>query len=153
ALACVFDVRTRRIPNELTLGAAAAALGTHTFLSGISGVTASAAGWLGGVTLFFPLFALRGMGAGDVKLLRAMGAWLGPASAVQVAVYSALAGGLMAVVVALRAGYLTQALRNLKSLAKFWLTVGFKPLPELTLEHAQAPRLAYALPMLAGVLV
>ena len=42
-------------------------------------------GWLLGAALFFLIFALRGMGAGDVKLLAAVGAWLGPAQVIWVA--------------------------------------------------------------------
>src|SRR5262245_47024348 len=142
-VACVTDVRTRRIPNVLTFGAAIAAVATHAWLGGVEGLRTSVTGWLVGALLFFPLFALRGMGAGDVKLLAAIGAWLGPTSTVMVAFYSTLAGGVMALVVALHAGYLRQALRNLMLLAQFWLTVGFKPMEEVTLEHAQAVRFAY----------
>jgi prepilin peptidase CpaA len=151
--ACVTDVRTRRIPNVLTFGAAAAAIAAHGWLEGVEGLSTSVAGWLVGAMLFFPLFALRGMGAGDVKLLAAIGAWLGPWPTVMVAFYTTLAGGVMAVAVALHAGYLRQALRNLMLLSRFWVTVGLKPLEDLTLEHAQAPRLAYAAPVLAGLLV
>jgi prepilin peptidase CpaA len=153
ATACVIDVRTRRIPNVLTFGAAVAGIVTHTWLGGVDGLAASVFGWVVGASLFFPLFALRGMGAGDVKLLAAIGAWLGPMPTVMVAFYSTLAGGLMALAVALRAGYLRQAIRNMSLMARFWLTVGFQPVEGLTLEQARAPRLAYAAPVLAGLLV
>ena len=77
ALACVSDLRTRRIPNALTFGAALRA-GRFTCHRRRDGRGRSLGGWLLGVVLFFPLFALRGLGAGDVKLLAALGAWLGP---------------------------------------------------------------------------
>jgi prepilin peptidase CpaA len=94
------------------------------------------------------------MGAGDVKLLGAIGAWLGTEAVVQVALCSAIAGGVFAVVVALRSGYLRQALGNLKMLLMFWFTVGLKPVEGFTLDAQQnSPRLAYAVPMLAGLLV
>jgi prepilin peptidase CpaA len=153
ATACVIDVRTRRIPNVLTFGAAIAGAVTQTWLGGIDGLGVSVLGWLTGASLFFPLFALRGMGAGDVKLLAAIGTWLGPMPTVMVAFYSTLAGGVMALAVAVRAGYLRQAIRNMSFMASFWLTVGFKPVEGLTLEQARTPRLAYAAPMLAGLLV
>ena len=50
-------------------------------------------GWMLGAALFFPVFALRGMGAGDVKLLAAVGAWLGPLQVVCVALVTSIAGG------------------------------------------------------------
>ena len=75
ALASITDVRTRRIPNVLTFGATIAALLFHVSTGGTSGLTTSVGGWMLGAALFFPVFALRGMGAGDVKLLAAMG-WL-----------------------------------------------------------------------------
>ena len=56
-----------------------------------------------GAALFFPVFALRGMGAGDVKLLAAIGAWLGPLPS-SVALISTIAGGAIAVVVSLGTG-------------------------------------------------
>ena len=56
----------------------------------------SVGGWMLGAALFFPMFALRGMGAGDVKLLAAVGAWLGPLPVVSVALITAIAGGVAA---------------------------------------------------------
>ena len=76
-MASLFDIRTARIPNLLTFGAAAAAL-VYLFASnGWPGVAEAIEGWAVGVLLFAPFFALGGLGAGDVKLLGAMGAWIG----------------------------------------------------------------------------
>src|SRR6188474_3847311 len=69
SLACVFDLRTRRIPNALTFGAALAALLFHRFTGGTEGAMLAAGGWVVGLFLFLPFFAMRGMGGGDVKLL------------------------------------------------------------------------------------
>jgi prepilin peptidase CpaA len=151
--AMVCDLRTRRIPNLLTLGGAALAFGYHGIVGGPAGLGTTLGGWLLGVALFFPFFALRGLGGGDVKLLGALGSWLGPATVLYVGFYSTLAGGVLAVAVGLRAGYLRQALANLKFLGSFWLTVGFRPADGVTLDHKGTPRLAYAVPMLAGLLV
>ena len=54
------------------------------------------AGFLVGLALFFPLFALKGLGAGDVKLMGALGAWLGTSLVFGVAFYTTLAGGVLA---------------------------------------------------------
>jgi prepilin peptidase CpaA len=96
---------------------------------------------------------LRGMGGGDVKLLAALGAWVGPQEALWVAVYTGIAGGVLGVCVAFSRGYLKTAMRNVLGALLYWGTVGMKPVPGLTLESTDAPRLAYAIPILAGTLV
>ena len=80
--ACVTDFRSRRIPNVLTFGSSAAAVLFLGITSGWAGVVSSLEGWAVGCLLFLPWFLLGGMGAGDVKLLAALGAWAGPGSAV-----------------------------------------------------------------------
>jgi prepilin peptidase CpaA len=151
--ACVVDIRTRRIPNALTFGAALAGFMVQSYLGGASGALASAGGWLVGLLLFLPFFLLGGMGGGDVKLLAALGAWLGPRETLWLAAYSAIAGGVLAVIVAFSRGYLSTALRNIGAMLAFWQAVGVKPVPGLTLESPTAPRLAYALPIFAGTVV
>jgi prepilin peptidase CpaA len=153
ALACVTDLRSRRIPNALTFSAALGAIACAALVDGASGVRTSATGWLVGVAIFFPFFALGGLGAGDVKLLAAIGAWIGPSLVVRVGLYSAMAGGVFALVLALKSGYLFKAFRNIAHLIRFWTTVGLQPVEGLTLTDDRAPKLAYALPMLAGLLV
>jgi prepilin peptidase CpaA len=150
--ACWTDLRTRRIPNLLTFSAAALGLVFHAFFSGHGPLTALA-GWLTGVLLFSPLFLLRGMGAGDLKLLGAFGAWLGPLMAVRIGLWSALAGGVLAILVALLHGYAGQAIRNLRLLLTHWRIAGITPLDSLTLDKGTGPRLAYAVPLMVGLMV
>jgi prepilin peptidase CpaA len=152
-VACVTDLRTRRIPNVLTFGGAAAAIVFHTATQGVSGLQLSVFGWMVGVAIFLPFFMLRGMGGGDVKLLAALGAWLGPREAFWLAIYASLAGGAIGIVVALASGYLGTALRNLRTLLTTWFLVGPQPVPSMTLEDSKGPRVAYAIPMFVGVMV
>ena len=112
----------------------------------------SAAGWAIGIGLFLPLFLLGGMGAGDVKLLGAVGAWIGPTAVLYAGLYSALAGGVLALVVGARHGYLRRAFSNLWGLLVFWRTVGIQPLPGLTIDDSKGPRLAYGIAIAAGTL-
>jgi prepilin peptidase CpaA len=149
-IAVICDLRTRRIPNLLTFGATAAALLFGTIDGGGHGLLQSVAGWLLGAALFFPLFALGGMGAGDVKLLAALGAWLGPVEAVYLALFSSMAGGLVGIAVALFHGYLRQALMNVWLMLMEWRMRGVRPLPGLTLNDARAPKLAFAIPIAIG---
>jgi prepilin peptidase CpaA len=152
-VACVTDLRSRRIPNILTFGSALAALFYHLALGGMAGLTGAAVGWAAGVAFFFVPFALGGMGGGDVKLMGALGAWLGAAATVWVVLYTGVAGGLLAIVVAAYRGYLGTALKNIWLLLVHWRVTGLRPLGELTLEGSSAPRLAYAVPIFAGTLV
>src|SRR5262245_60930961 len=96
AVACWTDVRTRRIPHLLTFGGPAVALVFALTTGGPMGLLRSALGWLAGAGLFVPCFVLGGMGAGDVKLVGCLGAWLGPMMAVYLDLYAAIAGGVMA---------------------------------------------------------
>jgi prepilin peptidase CpaA len=153
AVACVTDLRTRRIPNMLTFGAALAALVFHGLSGGLSGLGSAAAGWIVGIAIFFAPFALGGMGAGDLKLLAALGAWLGPGLAVWLALYTGIAGGVMAIVVAFARGYLRQALSNIWLLLAHWRVSGIGRVDDLTIGRSRGPHLAYALPILAGTLV
>ena len=151
--ATMTDLRTRRIPNLLTFGAAAAAIVFHTLGGGVTGTLTAAGGWLAGAALFMPFFLLRGMGAGDVKLLAALGAWLGAGDAFRVAIYTSLAGGVMALAVSAAHGYLRTVVRNVWNLTFFWCLAGPRPMPELTLERSAGPRLAYAVPICAGTVL
>ena len=152
-VACAWDLRTRRIPNWLTFGAAAAGFVALTTTSGAAGFLNSLAGWVCGAALFFPWFALRGMGAGDVKLLAAFGAWLGPAETLQLALYAALAGGVLAFGVAIAHNYLGTLLANLRLLAMTWAIAGPCAVVGLTLDTGGGPRLAYAVPLTIGAVL
>src|SRR4029453_7547246 len=152
-LACLTDLRTRRIPNVLTFSAAAGAVLFHLATGGWSAAGWSLAGLFLGAALFFPMFALRGMGAGDVKLLGAIGAWLGPAQVAAVALATSIVGGAIAIAVALAHGYLRKALTNLYLVLGHWRIAGVRPLPVVTLDKASGPRLAYAVPIVIGTVV
>ena len=152
-IACVTDLRSRRIPNVLTFGAAAAGFAFHAFAPGGDGAVRAVLGWLIGVAVFFVPFALGGLGAGDVKLLGALGAWLGPGGIIWAALYAGAAGGVMAIAVAVASGYGRRALSNLYLLLAHWRVAGVRALPQLTLETSEGPKLAYALPIFAGTVV
>jgi prepilin peptidase CpaA len=149
--ACVTDLRSRRIPNALTFGTAAAALVYGAVTGGWAGFGSALLGWVIGAVVFIVPFALGGLGGGDVKLLAALGAWLGPMPAIWVALYTGVAGGIMALVVAIASGYLRKATANLSLLLMHWRVWGLRPLAEVSLEGSDGPRLAYALPIFAGL--
>ena len=152
-VACVTDLQRRRIPNVLTFGSAAMALVFHAASGGVADLGAAASGCLIAGGIFFLPFALGGMGAGDVKLLAALGAWFGPADAVSLVVATAIAGAVLAFAVAYLYGYLWQALVNLRLMLSHWWVVGLRPVDGLTLAGSSGPRLAYAVPIFLGTVV
>jgi prepilin peptidase CpaA len=100
--AAVVDLRTRRVPNALTVSLAAS--GVASAASGFSGLTlgASLAGFALGLLLMLPGHVIAGTGAGDVKLFAASGTLIGPVPIVTAFLYTALVGGVLALVVAVR---------------------------------------------------
>jgi prepilin peptidase CpaA len=151
--ACVTDITAARIPNTLTLAGVVGGLAAHGLLPQGLGLATSAAGAAAGLAAFLPFFALGGMGGGDVKLMAAVGAWLGWPAIVGAVLAVAIAGGAIALGVALAHGYAGQAVRNIWRLLRLWAVAGIRPDPSLTLAHGRGPRLPYAVPVLLGVLV
>ncbi len=152
-VACAFDLWRQRIPNALTFGAAAAALVAASIDGGASGLASSGAGLLVGLLVFLPLYALGGMGAGDIKLLAALGAWLGAATILHAALYTGIAGGVFAVLIAVVHGCMRQTVANLQMMILHWRVAGVFTAPPLTLDGSTSPKVAYALPILVGTVV
>ena len=91
------DLRARRIPNALIVIGLIAGVLYHLWLQGFTGISYSLAGSVTGLALFVPFYLLKAMGAGDVKLLAAMGSWLGTSGALLAFGLSLCAGAILAV--------------------------------------------------------
>ena len=150
---CAHDLHDRRIPNYLTFGSALLAFGYGLAAGGWSGLGVAVAGWCLAVGIFIPFFLLRGMGGGDVKLMGALGAWIGPASLLSLTFYTAMAGGVMALIVVLWQRKLAVTFQNIWLLLCHWRAVGVKPSPVLSLENQNSAKLAYGLPIAVGAMV
>ena len=122
--AVVCDLRTRRIPNSLVLAGMALGLlfqtvapsGGGLFNGADGGSLGPAQALLGaatGLALFMPMYALRTLGAADVKLLGMVGMWLGAEPVAWAALWALLAGGALALAVAVGSGVMRQVLNNL----------------------------------------
>jgi len=98
----VVDLYTRRVPNPLTLGIAA--IGVTLAVTHVSHVSVASAfaGIAVGLLLMLPGHLIGAMGAGDVKLFAAVGSLLGPSRIGMAFLYTAMAGGALAMVVALQ---------------------------------------------------
>lgn len=156
AVAAGFDLKSRRIPNWLVLmGLIASFIFQILFNSSgsFSGFKAWGLGLLVGFGLFLPLYLLRAMGAGDVKLMAMVGAFLGPVSALGAVLMTLVVGGVLAIAVALWTGVLRHTLGNIR----FVLTqTMLKTLPggvQLEASAYSAGSLPYAVAIAAGTLI
>lgn len=153
------DIAARRIPNALVLCGLIAGLACNVFLPRGSGLFMAEGGGLGlwggvlgvlaGGALLLPLYALRAMGAGDVKLMAAVGAFFGPQQALGVVLLTFLAGGVLALVVACASSSLQAAFRNLRSMLQN-LVAGRWAGVQLS-EAQKTGRLPYAIAISCGV--
>ena len=113
--AVVTDVRTRRIPNVLTGALAGAGFGIA-FGGGMVTPAQAALGLLTGLLIMLPGHVIGATGAGDVKLMAAIGTLVGPGLVLYVFLYTAVAGGLFALAVAARRGILGTTLMGTRQL-------------------------------------
>ena len=96
-VAAIFDARYRRIPNWLVLAGLLLGIGLNAFLSEWAGLRSSLLGIGLAFLIYFPLYLLRGMGAGDVKLMAAVGAITGWANWLGIFFLTAIVGGVAAI--------------------------------------------------------
>jgi prepilin peptidase CpaA len=90
------DVRTRQIPNWVTIGGCGAALVYHTLDRGLAGLGTTFLGTLIGCGIFLVFYLLGAMGGGDIKLMAAFGALLGPSGILLAALFAAIVGAFLA---------------------------------------------------------
>lgn len=115
-IAAVADIRTRRVPNEMSLGIAASGIAlAATHVTNVS--TAGAIGGLAvGLLLMLPGHAIGATGAGDVKLFAAIATLLGPTRTVAAFAYTAILGAALALVVAVNRRRLQETLQQTATL-------------------------------------
>lgn len=124
AVAC--DLRSRRIPNRLVGLGMAAGLTLHATVTPGEGLFSTPFGGLGlllalgglvlGLLLLLPMYALGALGAGDVKLMAMVGAFMGPQEILGVTLTSLVAGGLLALLFAVLDGSLGKVLANVRTM-------------------------------------
>lgn len=93
-IATITDIRSHRIPNWLTLSAVVFGLGSQVISSGLHGLLSGFGGLVLGMAFFMVFYLLGGTGAGDVKLMGAVGSFLGPWGVLNAFLWTALAGGV-----------------------------------------------------------
>ena len=156
AQAGVTDLAVRKIPNVLVLTGFVLALILH-LLQGVhwTPLLTWMAGALAGFFLFLPLYLLRGMAAGDVKLMAMVGAFVGPLAALQIGLLVFLIGGLMALAMLAYRGRLRDGWRNLFTLCRptVMCLLGVPLLPEPLPHGASVGDMPYGLAIAAGTLL
>ena len=119
--------------------------------SGLGGFLTALAGGLAGFVVFFGFFALRAMGAGDVKLMAAAGTFLGVPLVFWGIVCSALAGALLALALVARRGAVRRVLASTRGLVVYWLNSRSVRVAEwLTLDRADTLKIPFGVAIALG---
>jgi prepilin peptidase CpaA len=149
-IGAVYDVRSRRIPNFITLPAIVFGLLLHAVCGGWRQLVTAVAGGLICGLIFFVFYLAGGMGAGDVKLITAAGCLGGLSLIGQLLILTALAGGVMAIGLALYRRQLMETCHNMHALAVHHTIMGLTPHPRFNISNGGTLRLPYALAIATG---
>jgi prepilin peptidase CpaA len=150
--AAVMDVQQRRIPNWLTYSAIVGGVLLRSYYFGWRGALTAVGGCLLAGGIVFVFYAVRALGAGDLKLLAALGSLAGPQQATYILLGTGVAGGVLALIYAVYRRRLQTTLVNVGSLVKFHASSGLQAHPELSLDNPDALRMPYGLAIAAGTL-
>jgi prepilin peptidase CpaA len=142
-LAGWIDFRTRKIPNWLTVPAVISGITLRAAVGGWPATKASLEGLALALGLLLPLVLLRALGAGDWKLMGAVGAFLGPALFLMVLLGSIFISGLMAFVEIARASRIRETFRNLYVLVKGFFSFGLRVNPEISLDNPKLSKVPF----------
>jgi prepilin peptidase CpaA len=158
ALACVgtagwLDWRSRRIPNWLTLSALLLGFGFNTVAGGWRGAGAAFLGAILMLGLLLPFVLLRAMGAGDWKLMGALGSILGPIQILLVFLGTIFITGIMAVVQVVRVKRVRATFANMWELVRGFFVYGLGPHPVIRLDNPQQLTLPYGVAVAAATVL
>ncbi len=149
-IGAIFDVQTRRIPNLLTTSILVCGLLLHLASGGWESMGMAAVAGLAGGAIFFVFFVVGGMGAGDIKLMAGVACIAGFGHLIEIFVFTALTGGLIAAALAILHGRLKSMLVNVGALIGHHATFGLQPHPELHLRNPRTLTMPYALAIAFG---
>ena len=151
--AAVLDWRSRRIPNWLTVPGLLLGVTVNVVLFGWHGALVSLEGAGLALVILLPLVLLRALGAGDWKLMGAVGALLGPVLFLFVLLGSILAAGFMAVIITAVYGRVPETLRNLWVLVRGFISFGLRAHPQISLDNANLMKLPFGVAVAAATVI
>lgn len=146
------DLRSRRIPNWLTVSGVVAGITVHAVLGRWSGVKTSLLGLLLGLGLLLPFVLLRSLGAGDWKLAGALGSFSGPALLMDLLLLSVFVAGVMALALIIYKGRVRQTLSNIGHILVSMVTFRL-PGARVTLDNPDALKVPYGVALALTVIV
>ncbi len=150
--AAIIDGLKYRVPNWLTAHFALGGLALAFWMGGLSTLLWSVQGLLLGLMLLLPVHAIGGMGAGDVKLLAGLGAWVGASTILGAFTTSAIVGGLVGLGMIFWTGQVRRHCLSTESIFREVITIGqpgeLSRLAEL--RKPEATLLPYAIPIAVG---
>lgn len=155
------DLRSQRIPNALVLTGITLALAAHALALGLTGEPLAGLSWWAplaglatGLAVLIPLYLMRAMGAGDVKLMAMVGAFVGAPTVLAAALYTLVAGGVLSMAVMLGKGVTRRTLTNVRFQMGEWTAWALRlrglHLPTPAPLQTTAARLPYALAISVG---
>ncbi len=147
------DLRSRRIPNWLVLPFLLTGIVVSVWMQGWHGLGQSLSGALLGLVIYGVLFWMGGMGAGDVKLCAAIGAWIGPQQLILALVITGMVGGVMVFCWAVFGGFLKELFTGAGNLAFGWTDRGGLRDPEMVIANPLKRKMPYAPAIAIGTLI
>ncbi|MBV2134521.1 prepilin peptidase [Pseudomonas sp. MAP12] len=145
--AVIYDIVSHRLPNYYLLLGLIVGFAWQAWTAGWGGVISGGAGLLTGFALFFPLYALGGMAAGDVKLMAVVGSFLGVTGTLWAGAYSLMVGSILGILYLLCKGHLG------KFVVRYWLSATARTLISADENDAARHRFPYAIAIAAGTLL
>jgi prepilin peptidase CpaA len=152
-MAAFTDLKSRRIPNWLTLGGCCVGLLGNGLLLGWPGLKSGTAGAAAMFLVLLPVVLLRGLGAGDWKLMGALGATLGLRPVVLVLLLAILLSALMALAQMIWQRRFRETLANLWELLRGYFVYGLRPHPEIQIGNPRAASLPFGVAAATATLI
>ena len=152
-IAAIVDLYIRKIPNLLTYPTIIIALLFNSIYHGISGLLISISGLLLGLIALGVLYVFGAMGAGDVKLMGAVGAVLGPKNVLNAFLFTGIIGGIYALIVIIVRFQASKKLLNriITMIKTLFVTGNLVPIPAP--EDEKTPKLCYGIAIAIGAII
>jgi len=147
------DWRSHRLPNWLTVPSCFIGIALNTVIFKWAGLRDSLLGAVIALAILFPIVLLRGLGAGDWKLMGALGAIVGKGEILNLLLATILFAGLIAIVQIVRKRRVLVTLRNMWELVRGFFIFGLKPNAEISLDNAAASTLPFGVAAAAATVL